>query len=223
MTKHILIIGGMGPQASVELHKRILDVAIQRSARKGEDFPRITHLSLPIKEFRSDTAHVNRAFGQIKRAVSGFSLEGDLRAVLACNTAHIFQGAVEGQLQRPLISLIELAVAEARRRGVGKVGLLASETTLKERIYEQQLEAAGITTLLPSKAEQRIIANLIGRVIAGEDTPADHARLLKLTHSLQDRGCQATILGCTELSVLCGLPDKDVIDPLNLAAHALND
>lgn len=51
MNKHIVIIGGMGPQASLELHKRIIDGALIRGARNGHEFPQITHLSLPVRDF----------------------------------------------------------------------------------------------------------------------------------------------------------------------------
>ena len=41
----------MGPQASLELHSRILTAASIKGARNGEDFPEILHASLPIKDF----------------------------------------------------------------------------------------------------------------------------------------------------------------------------
>jgi aspartate/glutamate racemase len=56
MSKHIIIIGGMGPQASLSLHKRLIDKAAQLGARDGDEFPEITHLSLPIRDFISDPA-----------------------------------------------------------------------------------------------------------------------------------------------------------------------
>jgi aspartate/glutamate racemase len=45
--ERIIIIGGMGPQASIELHNRIITRAAANGARKGSDFPYVVHLSLP--------------------------------------------------------------------------------------------------------------------------------------------------------------------------------
>jgi aspartate racemase len=52
--KKILIIGGMGPQASLLLHQRLIEKAVEQGAINGEDFPDITHLSIPVPDFISD-------------------------------------------------------------------------------------------------------------------------------------------------------------------------
>ena len=51
---HIVIIGGMGPQASLELHKRILDEAANKGAKHAHEFPQISHLSVPFPDFISN-------------------------------------------------------------------------------------------------------------------------------------------------------------------------
>lgn len=53
MKKRILIIGGMGPQASLLLHKRIIQCAIDFGAKDNVDFPMITHVSIPMPDFIS--------------------------------------------------------------------------------------------------------------------------------------------------------------------------
>lgn len=56
MKQNILIIGGMGPQASLLLHERIIQGAIKNGAKDNEDFPAITHLSIPIPDFISTSS-----------------------------------------------------------------------------------------------------------------------------------------------------------------------
>jgi len=68
MNKRITIIGGMGPQASLELHRRILNRVTALGVRKGGDFPEITHISLPIDDFISDASKTAEALGVIKAA-----------------------------------------------------------------------------------------------------------------------------------------------------------
>ena len=48
MKQRIIIIGGMGPQASLELHRRMIQQALADGAKDGTDFPHIVHLSLPV-------------------------------------------------------------------------------------------------------------------------------------------------------------------------------
>lgn len=65
MSQHIIIIGGMGPQASHELHGRLIAAASDRGAREGDDYPQITHISLPIADFIS-----NRDAGQAAETIN---------------------------------------------------------------------------------------------------------------------------------------------------------
>ena len=57
MKQRIIIIGGMGPQASLELHRRIIRRASANGARDGTDFPYIVHLSLPVPDFITNESH----------------------------------------------------------------------------------------------------------------------------------------------------------------------
>lgn len=68
-SKHIVILGGMGPQASLELHRRIIDRAVALGAREGGDFPKITHISLPIDDFISDGSKTTQALDIIRAAL----------------------------------------------------------------------------------------------------------------------------------------------------------
>ncbi len=69
MSQRILIIGGMGPQASILLHKRIIDAACINGAKNGADFPHITHLSIPVDDFISDQTKLREAVGLIKSSL----------------------------------------------------------------------------------------------------------------------------------------------------------
>lgn len=67
MKRSILIIGGMGPQASLCLHQKIIARATTEGAISGEDFPEIIHLSLPIPDFISDQSQIPKALRQLKQ------------------------------------------------------------------------------------------------------------------------------------------------------------
>lgn len=69
MSNRIVIVGGMGPQASLELHGRIITEASKRGAVINSDYPEIVHLSLPIDDFISDSSKVDQAISYIARAM----------------------------------------------------------------------------------------------------------------------------------------------------------
>ena len=59
----------MGPQASVELHHRIIRRASELGARNGNDFPEIAHISLPIDDFIADKSKTKQALVLIQSAL----------------------------------------------------------------------------------------------------------------------------------------------------------
>lgn len=69
MNKKIIIVGGMGPQASLTLHQRIIDAAVVHGAQDGKDFPHIIHISLPIDDFIDDHNKSARAENMIANAL----------------------------------------------------------------------------------------------------------------------------------------------------------
>lgn len=69
MESSITIIGGMGPQASLDLHRRLLDRAILLGSQSGGELPEIRHLSLPIDDFISDQSKTSAALELISRSL----------------------------------------------------------------------------------------------------------------------------------------------------------
>lgn len=65
--QNILILGGMGPQASLLLHERLIQHASKMGAKQPQDFPAITHLSMPHEEFISNPTRTSKALEIIKR------------------------------------------------------------------------------------------------------------------------------------------------------------
>ncbi len=75
--KRIIIIGGMGPQASIEMHRRLMLRAVENGARDGGDFPHVVHFSLPVDDFISDTEKTAEALAFIVDELSGFQFRRD--------------------------------------------------------------------------------------------------------------------------------------------------
>ena len=61
MKHRMIIIGGMGPQASLELHRRMIRQALANGAKDGADFPHIVHLSLPVPDFIANESRRSEA------------------------------------------------------------------------------------------------------------------------------------------------------------------
>lgn len=220
MRKRIVIIGGMGPQASLLLHQKLLEAAIARGARNGEDFPEMLHLSIPVTDFIQDASKMAAAADLINHEIAGIAIGPDDVAAIACNTAHLLVPLLHPTLTSRLVSLIGTSVDSIRDRKLSRVGVVASPTTIRSKLYEQPLAQSGIATFVPSKVEQDAVEGLIRSVIAGRT--AGIQQVEAVIERLASRGAQAVLLGCTELSVVFRARRSDVlIDPLDVLANKL--
>ena len=222
MTNNLLIIGGMGPQASLRLHKLIIDESAKLGAKNNDEYPGIVHISIPVPDFINNTVNKNKAQSMLVkslRPLRGYKFDN---AVIACNTAHLLLKEVEAVLGIKPLSLINEAVEELKNKNVSKVGLLASQTTIKSRLYEDPLSKLGIQTIILPGNLQAKIETIIQSVIANQAKADNCKNLISCTQILKGLGAQKIILGCTELSVTAnGYESNDTIDPLALMAKKI--
>lgn len=216
MNNRIVIIGGLGPQASVGLHQKILDKSLRFHSGLSHEFPNIVHLSLPIPEFVSNQENNSKAIQHINRALAELRLENNL-VCIACNTAHLLVPELKMKNGR-LISMIDVVTQQLVENNFTKVGLLASPQTIKSGLYSTPLRKLGIDVLLPDSKQKHELEKIILAVIGGEINDGLKHRLNKLASSLVKRGAQAIILGCTELPLLgidnVGAQEIDSLDAL---------
>ncbi len=104
-------------------------------------------------------------------------------------------------------------------RGLLRIGLLASPTTIVSGLYSNPLEALSMEILKPSATEQVAIETAIRSVIAGDTATARFIVLANVSAMIQ-AGAQAVLLGCTELSI-AGKDLPYTIDPLTLITEHL--
>ncbi len=116
--------------------------------------------------------------------------------------------------KRP-VSLIESTVDALLQMNVTSIGILGSPTTLKTKLFEKELIKHGFSVIVPGRAQQVRVENLIRQTMAGK-TPGVLSLKNEIT-ILRESGAEIVILGCTELSVIAAKkPIKHTIDPLEV-------
>ena len=205
--KRIIIIGGMGPQASVELHKKIITRAAATGARNGSDFPHIVHLSLPIDDFIADTTKLAPAFEQIAKTLRQLQITQQDTVVIACNTAHLLQNEIERALGVNILSMVNLTI-EYIARNFHEIMLFASPTTIKSGLYTEPLRSSGVIVQEPTPVELKAIERTIRSVIAMQ--PVAPLRPSSVPRQL----------GCTELSCAFDCAEN-IIDPMEILINRL--
>ncbi len=217
--KVIGVLGGMGPQATVDFYRRLISLAQKEfDARNGKDFPFILIFNISPPDIISGKNRRILPFLEegVKRLEEG---EADF-IVIPCNTVHVFINELKKTVTIPILSLIEETIRSVRNKGLKRVGILGTKTTIKEEIYQEKLEKFKIKSIVPGKADLRQLVEIISRVIAGERKEEDKDFILALINKMVNQGAQGIILGCTEIPLIIKQEDVNVpiFDTLEILA-----
>lgn len=221
MNKTIGILGGMGPMATCDLMKKIID---NTEASCDQEHIRIcvdSNTNIPDRT----TAIIGK--GQdprpemIKSAVRLQMMGADV-IVVPCNTAHYFLEDVEKCVDIPILNMPRETAQMLHKEGVKAAAVLATVGTIQSGLYDRELKAVGITPVYPDEEAQRIIMSVIyDYVKAGKMYPYQE-KIRAMQEGLIQQGAQRLILGCTELPVAFAQWDPLIAttDPTDVLARA---
>lgn len=201
------IIGGMGPETSSKFCLNV-NTKFRSVARQQPDLV-IENLPIPAdaekKLIMGRPTDVHRIL--LRNAVTRLNdAEVDFIAI-PCNTVHCFLEELRLISKRPIISIIEECVKECKKRNFGKVGLLATSKTIKDKLFENKCKENEIELLIPSSNDQKIVSNIILRILNNSDAQTDRKKILGIVKQLINSGAEAIILGCTDLSSVVSKDD----------------
>ena len=124
--------------------------------------------------------------------------------ILICtNTMHKNHPAIQAGVSIPVIHIADATADALISGGVKKVGLLGTKYTMKEDFYKGILRDRGLEVVIPDDKDidelNRIIFEelCVGKIREGS---RDYFR--QVIVNLKDKGCEAVILGCTEIGML---------------------
>lgn len=218
--KTIGILGGMGPAATAELYNRIIFYCQKNyKAIQDEDYPPIVLYSLPLKGTdETGITDQDLVFKEFSREIKKLEMHGADFIIIPCNTLHTFNEKIRKESKIPVLSIIEETLDEVKRSEIKSLGLLASETTYRDKLYTAHLD----NLVIPSNEEQKQISKVILHVMGGSNTESDKKVLLKIINNMKVEG---VILGCTELSLVLKQNDTKVkiLDSLHILAWSAVD
>lgn len=119
---------------------------------------------------------------------------------IPCNTAHYFYEGISAAADVPVINIIRQTALFCYRSGLKKVGLLATEGTVRSGAYTEIFDKARIECVVPYDDMDTVMDIIYGKIKKGI-TP-DKKEFLSISDKLFSQGCEKVILGCTELSLL---------------------
>lgn len=137
--------------------------------------------------------------------------------VLICpdNTIHAALDHVRPNSPLPWLHIAEVVADEARQRGVGQAGLLGTRWLVDSAVYPEALAAQGIAVLRPEEDEREEVARIIMDELVNDVQVANSTGYLQdVIVRMKARGCDAVVLGCTELPLVLS-DDNSVLPTLD--------
>ena len=202
--KIIGMIGGIGPESTIDYYRRLLDGAQKRNPggpalqiiinsidlQKGLDL-------LGRNQLKELTEYIVPEVMRLHSAGVDFGF-------LAANSPHIVFPDIARRSPIPLVSIVEATCAEAKARGFKKLGLFGTRFTMHGRFYPDVFTGEGIALAVPAADEQDYIHDkYLNELIPGKFLPRTREGLLAIARRMRDEeGIQALILGGTELPLI---------------------
>lgn len=216
------ILGGMGPQATLELYRRIIEISVRRyGARRNQDYPHLLISNLPAPDLINDARQLDEVTEQLVTESRALAAAGAEVQALACNTLHLCLPRLAAASDARFLSMVEESIERAAQLRPRTVGLLGSRTTVESGLYAEPLAARGIAVVTPTPAEQRKVVGMIRRVLSGRRRRDDPRTLLRIAKGLRRRGADVVILGCTELPLLVQTPRPWLVDSVQVLAESV--
>ncbi len=242
MARIVGVIGGVGPLAGVDLHRKIIS---NTKAYKDEEHIPIVHISFSC-DIPDRTEYVLHADCMKNPAEALFRIVKSMYAMgveivgIPCNSAHVpaifsvLQESVQKEFgdALQLVHMVQEVLLHIKESVYDPltVGVLATLGTYMCDTYKQVFEQENITVLYPETIEQKTrVHNSIYHpqygIKALSHDISDYAKniLIEESKKLIDRGAQSIIMGCTEIPLAINQSNITVplIDPTNILARVL--
>jgi aspartate racemase len=145
--------------------------------------------------------------------------------ILLCpdNTVHQGLDLVRAQSPAPWLHIAQEVAVVAETKQFKRLGILGTRYLMAGPVYPRALSERGITSVIPDAADrERINAIIFDELVRGEFNDGSRRHLQHAIDDLADRGCDAVVLGCTEIPLLISASDSrlPVIDSTRTLARA---
>jgi len=222
MAKHVGIVGCSIPGAAL-CYRELCEYA---SHLMGQyDHPQVTLSNLPLAAYmrcfdQMDLAGVAKLMLESARIVA---TAGADFAICPDNSCHLAYEEVAKHSPIPWLHIARVVTAEAQRRGFRKLRVLGTRFTMQNGLYERAAKGSGVEALVPAPEDQKVVDDIIFNELV-HDVVTDESRqkYVGVIACLTTKGCDAIVLGCTEIPLLISDKDSPVptLDSTRLLARA---
>jgi len=211
------ILGGMGTQAGLDFCNKL---AVLNRGKIDQEYPLFllynkSNIPGRPESIGSQTKNLsNKSTNKTSRAKYNKVLKSLLKGcklleknkckfiVIPCNTAHYWFDDLQNKINIPIINMPKevFKFTKKKCRKNSKVGLLATEGTLKTGVYKKFFEK-DYQLIEPSQKIQKLSVNKAIKLVKMGNVKAAAKAIKPAIDSLIKMKCKKIILGCTELPI----------------------
>ena len=223
MTRILGIVGGTGPESTIDYYRSIVALWQQRTG--DGSYPRMIINSVEAgRIFRllgaGDYAGVAE---DISAAVAQLAAAGAGAAILASNASHLAFDEIQAGSSIPLIHIVDAARGAAVARGHRRLGIFGTRFVMEAPMYPERFGAHGLMVVAPKPDEQGYIhEKYFCELVPGVFADETRRGLVAIIARMRDRDeIDGLILGGTELALILTEPAYADVRILNTAqTHA---
>jgi len=204
--KKIGLIGGLGPEATVDYYKEIIGYFNHNSDNGNINYPEIIIYSVNMyeflelfneKKFEQATDYIVSFLDRLKAAGADF-------AAITANTPHLLFKQFQAKTKIPLISIVECCRDRAVEMNLKRCGLFGTKFTMKADFYKNTFHKSGIEVISPNEKEIEFIhEKLFSEIELGIFKDETKKSLLEIVQNMKDKHhIDSLILGCTEFPLI---------------------
>jgi len=202
--KTLGILGGVGPETTSKIYHSIID-----SFRKNKEdkYPSIVIYNLPFpfiieKEAIIEGRNSHKMIPYLIKGAKILEKAGADFGILPCNTLHKYIKEIRGAVKMPFLSILDETALRLKSMRLKTIGILATETTVKDKLYDDILKENRINFLYPTREEQNNINKIIVELLDGKKNKFQEKKIKAICSSLRKRRAMAILLACTDLQII---------------------
>jgi aspartate racemase len=215
--KTIGIIGGLGPEATVDYYNLLIDAFKNESG--DLNYPEIIIYSVNMSEFLHlmKEKRYKEATDKIVDKTERLRMAGADFAAITANTPHMLFDKIKEKSALPLISIVEATCEECKRQGLKRTGLLGTGFTMNATFYPDVFRKHNIEVIMPDAEDRETInRKLFTEIELGIFKEDTRQLLFDIIHKMvKDQKIDSIILGCTELPLILKEPVYAGVPMLN--------
>ena len=212
------LVGGLGPESTVDYYRRILGAWEEHHPGTS---PSIVLDSLDVlrtmRLVQTDRAALIEYLGASLRRLAGAGV--DFIAITA-NTPHIVFDELAVQSPVPLLSIVEVCADSAQKHGLKRLLLLGTRFTVEAPFYPAVFARRSMTVVLPEDQDKLWVHDrYVGELLKGDFRDATRADFISLVDRYRgEQNLDGVILGGTELPLLLRSPTISGLPTLDTTA-----